>query len=166
MNYLFAGAHAGLLRKIRQPFCKKIHKHAHRRQQATSMRINDVNLSCRRVPVGQHERERTVLHCRMSNEPRATAGTTCRYTADGPIGLAREKQVIIASARGGIYSTGPAMAMDQQETLLSTAFGLMGIDSLQFVRAEGLAMGPEHREQAMNEGAKAISSLRTVAAAA
>lgn len=94
------------------------------------------------------------------------AGATFRYTAEGPVGLAGDKQVIVASARGGIYSTGPAVAMDQQESLLRSAFGLMGIDKLQFVRAEGLAMGPEHRERAMNEAARAVRNLHTVAAAA
>jgi len=40
------------------------------------------------------------------------AGKTFRYTADGPVGLAGPKRVIIALARGGIYDAGsPAAAL-------------------------------------------------------
>jgi FMN-dependent NADH-azoreductase len=88
------------------------------------------------------------------------AGVTFRYTENGPIGLAGNKRVIVASTRGGIYSTGPAVATDQQESLLSSAFALMGIERIEFVRAEGLAMGPEHRERAMQEAAGAIHRFR------
>lgn len=94
------------------------------------------------------------------------AGTTFRYTTEGPIGLMRGKQVYIASARGGVYSNGPAMAMDQQESLLRSAFGLMGIDDVQIIRAEGLAMGPKDREQALKAASDAIRNLHRTAAAA
>jgi FMN-dependent NADH-azoreductase len=46
----------------------------------------------------------------------ARAGRTFRYTADGPIGLLKGKEVFVASATGGVYSGGsPARAMDFQE---------------------------------------------------
>jgi FMN-dependent NADH-azoreductase len=94
------------------------------------------------------------------------AGVTFRYTEKGPVGMAGDKQVFVASTRGGIYSTGPAVAMDQQESLLSSAFGLMGIEQLQFVRAEGLAMGVDRREQALQEAARAIDQLDLLQTAA
>ena len=94
------------------------------------------------------------------------AGATFRYTENGPVGLAGDKHVIVASTRGGIYSTGPGMAMDQQESLLRSAFGLMGIEHVQFVRAEGLALGDAQREQAMQQAARAIGELGRLQAAA
>lgn len=94
------------------------------------------------------------------------AGITFRYTENGPVGLAGDKQVIVASTRGGIYSTGAAVAMDQQESLLASAFGLVGINHLQFVRAEGLAMGAERREQAVADAVQAIHQITALRAAA
>ncbi|HEX7369635.1 MAG TPA: NAD(P)H-dependent oxidoreductase, partial [Rhodanobacteraceae bacterium] len=72
-----------------------------------------------------------------------TAGKTFRYTENGPEGLAGGKRVIVASARGGIYSEGPAQAIDFQERYLRHVFGFIGIHDVEFVRAEGLNLGAE-----------------------
>ena len=45
----------------------------------------------------------------------AVAGTTFRYTAEGPVGLAGGKRVLVASTRGGVY--GDASPADFQEAL-------------------------------------------------
>ena len=77
------------------------------------------------------------------------AGRTFRYTEDGPEGLAGGKRVIIALARGGIYSTGsPAAALEHLETYLRGVFNFIGIDP-EFVAADGLNLGPDHREEAI-----------------
>jgi FMN-dependent NADH-azoreductase len=78
-----------------------------------------------------------------------TAGKTFRYTAEGPQGLAGGKRVIIASSRGGIYSDGPAKAIDFQEPYLRHVLAFIGIDNPEFVRAEGLNLGPDQRQAAM-----------------
>jgi FMN-dependent NADH-azoreductase len=52
-------------------------------------------------------------------------------------------------SRGGLYSEGPAQAMDSQEPHLRNLLGFIGITSVTFVRAEKLAFGPEAREQAI-----------------
>lgn len=49
----------------------------------------------------------------------AQAGRTFRYTENGPEGLLKGKRVIIASARGGMYSEGAAASMEHQESYLS-----------------------------------------------
>jgi FMN-dependent NADH-azoreductase len=73
------------------------------------------------------------------------AGKTFRYTANGPEGLAGGKRVIVALARGGIYSEGsPAAALEHLETYLRGVFNFIGIEP-EFVAADGLAMGPEQR---------------------
>ena len=90
------------------------------------------------------------------------AGKTFSYTAEGPKGLAGGKRVIIASSRGGIYASDTAMAaMDFQETYLRAVFRFIGIDRIEFVRAEGVAFGPEQRETALKN---AFESFRVVAA--
>src|SRR5258706_5613176 len=72
----------------------------------------------------------------------AQSGRTFTYTDKGPKGLAGGKTVIVASARGGVYSTSDAgNAMEHQESYLKTVFGFFGITDVRFVRAEGVAMG-------------------------
>jgi len=83
----------------------------------------------------------------------AVAGKTFKYTESGAVGLAGGKRVIIASSRGGIYSDSPA---DFQEPFLRQVFAFMGIDDVEFVRAEGIAYSPKHREDAI---AAALASL-------
>lgn len=77
------------------------------------------------------------------------AGKTFRYTESGPEGLAKGKRVIIALARGGIYSEGPAAALEHLETYLRGLFNFIGIEP-EFVVAEGLNLGPDHRQQALD----------------
>jgi FMN-dependent NADH-azoreductase len=80
----------------------------------------------------------------------AQVGRTFKYTEKGPQGLAGGKTVIVASSRGGVYSTNPALAgLDHQESYLRTVFGFFGITDVRFVRAEGLAMGDAAKTQAL-----------------
>lgn len=80
----------------------------------------------------------------------AQPGRTFRYTAAGPEGLAKGKTVIVASARGGVYSTSDGgRAMEHQESYLQTVFAFFGITDVRFVRAEGVAMGPDAKAQAL-----------------
>ncbi len=82
----------------------------------------------------------------------AVPGKAFRYTETGPEGLAGGKRVIIASARGGVYSEGPAAAVDYQEPYLRTVLNFFGITDIHFVRAEGVALGPQQKQDAV-EGA-------------
>lgn len=84
------------------------------------------------------------------------AGKTFRYTADGPEGLAGGRQVIVASSRGGVYSQGAAAAMDFQESYLRAVFGMIGIDDVTIIRAEGVAMGEDYRRSALADARRAI----------
>ena len=87
----------------------------------------------------------------------AQPGRTFRYAASGPEGLAKGKTVIVASSRGGMYSTSDAgQALEHQESYLKTVFGFFGITDVRFVRAEGLGMGPDARETALASAAHDI----------
>jgi FMN-dependent NADH-azoreductase len=92
------------------------------------------------------------------------AGKTFGYTESGPEGLAGGKRVIVASARGGIYSEGPASAIDFQESYLKHVFGFIGITDVEFVRAEGLNLGAEQRETAMAQAHGQIAGGMAIAA--
>ncbi|RYX98172.1 MAG: FMN-dependent NADH-azoreductase [Comamonadaceae bacterium] len=80
----------------------------------------------------------------------AQVGRTFKYTETGPVGLAAGKTVIVASSRGGAYSTSDAgQAAEHQESYLKVIFGFFGITDVRFVRAEGLAMGEAAKTAAL-----------------
>jgi len=79
------------------------------------------------------------------------AGITFRYSEAGPEGLVKGKKAIVVETRAGLYSEGPAAAMDSQEPHLRILLGFMGIDDVTFVRAERLAFGPEAAASAIAE---------------
>jgi len=87
------------------------------------------------------------------------ARVTFRYTEAGPEGLLKGKKAIVVEARAGLYSEGPAAALDSQEPHLRTLLGFMGIDDVTFVRAEKLAFGPEAAAAAV---ADAIAQIETL----
>jgi len=89
----------------------------------------------------------------------AVAGKTFRYTAEGPEGLAKGKRMIVASARGGLHSGAPS---DFQEPYLRFLFGFLGITDIEFIRAEGIAMSPQHRSDALAAAHAAIGEQATV----
>ena len=68
------------------------------------------------------------------------AGVTFRYTEKGPEGLLKGKKVYVALTRGGQYRNTPS---DTQVPYLKTVFTILGLTDVQFVYAEGLAMGAD-----------------------
>ncbi len=86
----------------------------------------------------------------------ARAGITFRYTANGPEGLLKGKKAYILAARGGMYQGTP---FDTQTDFIRHFLGFIGIDDVQFIYAEGLAMGDESRDQALTDAAKTIEQL-------
>ena len=84
------------------------------------------------------------------------AGSTFRYGADGPEGLAGGKRVIVAVTRGGFYAEGNAF--EHVETYLKGVFGFIGITP-EFVFADGVAVGPEQREAALASAYREVEKL-------
>ncbi len=74
------------------------------------------------------------------------AGTTFRYTANGPEGLLTGKKVYVALTRGGRYRDTPA---DTQVPYLRTVFAFLGMTDVHFVFAEGLAMGADAEQSGL-----------------
>jgi len=86
----------------------------------------------------------------------ARAGVTFRYTESGPEGLVKGKKVYLALARGGLYRGTPA---DTQAVWLKTVLGFLGMTDLEFVYAEGLAMGPEAASKGLAEAEAQIEAI-------
>ncbi|MEL7797663.1 FMN-dependent NADH-azoreductase [Idiomarina loihiensis] len=87
------------------------------------------------------------------------AGVTFKYTEQGPQGLVNGKKVYIASGRGGIYSQGEAQAMDHQESYLKQVLAFIGITDVTIIRAEGMNMGDEPRQQGFKEAEQKIETI-------
>lgn len=79
----------------------------------------------------------------------AQPGRTFQYTSAGPVGIAGDKKVIMASTRGGGYASGPAAAMDFHETYTRAYFNFLGIRQFSVLRAELLSKGAELRSQSI-----------------
>jgi FMN-dependent NADH-azoreductase len=90
------------------------------------------------------------------------AGETFSYSAAGPKGLLDGKRAIVIESRGGLYSEGPAAAVDFQEPYLRHLLGFMGITDVTFVHAEKIGYGPEARAAAVVQAKSRIAMLNTV----
>jgi FMN-dependent NADH-azoreductase len=87
----------------------------------------------------------------------ARAGTTFQYTEAGPEGLVKGKRAIIAHSRGGKYNDadGFPFGLAHAKALL----GFIGVDDIEVVIAEGVALGPEAAEAAVAVASARIKSL-------
>ena len=90
------------------------------------------------------------------------AGKTFRYTEKGPQGLAGGKQVIVAVSRGGMRAADASGEFG--EPYLKFLFAFLGIDDVRFVRAEGLAISPQHRAASLSAARDAIAGSTALAA--
>jgi FMN-dependent NADH-azoreductase len=86
------------------------------------------------------------------------AGKTFRYGSNGPEGLVHGKRVIIAISRGGVYPQNAPV--EHAESYLKIIFGFIGVTDVSFVRAEGLALSPEHRQKALDAALAAIPAAQ------
>lgn len=84
------------------------------------------------------------------------AGRTFRYTSEGPVGLTRGMDAYAVFARGGIYRGTP---MDTQTDYLKAILGLIGIDNVWTIFAEGLAMGEDNRHEGLDGARNVIAAL-------
>jgi FMN-dependent NADH-azoreductase len=88
------------------------------------------------------------------------AGKTFKYGPQGAEGLAGNKRVIIAISRGGFYGAGtPAALGEHLETYLRWVFGFIGVTNPELIYADGVQVGPEHREKALAGALQAATGL-------
>ncbi len=77
-------------------------------------------------------------------------------------GLAKNKKMLVVTARGGSFPQGtPAAQYDFQEPYIRTIFGFMGVTDITFVHAENLAQKGDAREQSLTGARNALQALVT-----
>ena len=86
----------------------------------------------------------------------ARAGVTFRYTENGSAGLLTGKRAYVFATRGGLYAGTPR---DSQTPYLRSFLAFIGIDDVQFVYAEGLAISAASRERALSRTHADIDEL-------
>lgn len=91
----------------------------------------------------------------------ARAGVTFKYTDSGPVGLLPSVPVVVFAARGGMYH---ATGQDFQAPFVKQFLGFIGLKDVEFIYAEGLNMGDQPKQQALDSAHQQIH--RAVANAA
>ena len=86
----------------------------------------------------------------------ARAGVTFRYTANGPEGLLTGKKVYVFATRGGLYAGSP---LDTQTAYVRDFVRFIGIADVEFIYAEGLAIGEASKQAALAGATSAIAQL-------
>lgn len=86
----------------------------------------------------------------------ARAGETFRYTATGPEGLLTGKKAYVFATRGGRYVGTP---MDTQTGYVRDFLRFIGIQDVEFIYAEGLAMGEDPRREALAAAEQQLERL-------
>ena len=88
------------------------------------------------------------------------ANRTFAYGEHGPKGLIpSDKKVILVVSSGGVYSSGPAAAVDHNEKYLRGLFGFLGVKNIETIRLEGTAMGEDAVKAARASADQAIAKL-------
>jgi FMN-dependent NADH-azoreductase len=93
----------------------------------------------------------------------ARSGRTFRYTENGPVGLIGNKKIYLVVASGGIYSEGPDTPLDHAVPYLISVLSFMGMNDVDVVRIEGVAMGADAEREALSKAQNRLSELAAVA---
>lgn len=75
------------------------------------------------------------------------AGKTFKYTENGPVGLLPNKKALHIQARGGIYSEGPAAAIESGHSYLAKIMQFHGIPSFEGIFVEGMGAMPDQAQR-------------------
>jgi FMN-dependent NADH-azoreductase len=86
----------------------------------------------------------------------ARSGVSFRYTENGPVGLLGGRQVRVFAARGGLYVGTP---LDTQTAYVRNFLAFLGLTDVEFIYAEGLAMGDDHRNGALAQARENLEAL-------
>lgn len=92
------------------------------------------------------------------------AGRTFRYTANGPEGLVSGKKAYIVLASGGVYSEGPAAALDFAVPYLKSVLSFIGVKDVEVIRIEGVGMGEDAIKAALTKAGAQIEAVAKQAA--
>ncbi|WP_442601903.1 FMN-dependent NADH-azoreductase [Paenibacillus sp. KN14-4R] len=87
------------------------------------------------------------------------AGITFGYTAEGPVGLVKDKKVALLNASGGDYSNAQN---EMCVNLVTRSFSLFGIQDLQKVIIQGHNQYPDKAEALVQDGLEKVRDLALV----
>ncbi len=88
------------------------------------------------------------------------AGRTFKYTETGPVGLVKDKKVVLVSARGGVHSGEQGSLMVFPGRLSGRkCVGFLGVSDVEIIRAEAVNMGPDKRATSIHMAKEAIAKL-------
>jgi FMN-dependent NADH-azoreductase len=89
---------------------------------------------------------------------------TFTNTESGPKGLLTNRKAIHIQTRGGIYSTGPLVELENGDRFLTNALRFLGIEVMESVIAEGMDHFPKQAAEIMEKAkAKAVVSAQSMA---
>ena len=86
----------------------------------------------------------------------ARAGVTFKYTEKGPVGLLTGKRAYVFATRGGAHA---GTARDSATHHVREFLSLLGIAGVEFIYAEGLAMGEPTRSNALAQAQRTLQNL-------
>ncbi|EMF4672732.1 FMN-dependent NADH-azoreductase [Providencia stuartii] len=86
----------------------------------------------------------------------ARAGETFKYTEQGSVGLLENKRAFVLTSRGGIYKD---TASDIIVPFLKLFLNFIGITDIEFIFAEGTALGTESAEKAQQDARQCIDTV-------
>lgn len=89
------------------------------------------------------------------------AGKTFKYTAQGPVGLVTNKEVVLLNARGGVYSDGPMANWEMSLNYVKNILTHFGITNPQTVVVEGHNAAPDQAQDLIAAGVKEAGELAT-----
>jgi FMN-dependent NADH-azoreductase len=90
------------------------------------------------------------------------AGVTFKYTDKGPVGLLTGKKAYVIATRGGNYI---GTSWDTQTAYVRNFLSFLGITDVEFIFAEGLAMGDASRKASIEKAERIIAGVGELAAA-
>lgn len=82
------------------------------------------------------------------------AGKTFKYTAEGPVGLAGDKQVVLLTARGGDYSNEFMASAEMALKLVKQTIGFWGITNPEVIVVEGHNQYQDKAQEIVDNGLK------------
>ncbi|CAG8998878.1 MAG: FMN-dependent NADH-azoreductase [Candidatus Celerinatantimonas neptuna] len=87
----------------------------------------------------------------------ARAGETFTYTENGPVGLIEDTKALVVTTRGGMYKDNGS---DYQIPYLKLLLGFLGINDVDVIYVEGLALGDDVAQPKLEQVASQLTNYQ------
>lgn len=87
------------------------------------------------------------------------AGKTFAYTEAGPVGLLKDKKAVHIQASGGVFSEGPASAMDFGHRYVKALNAFLGVEDMEALLIEGTAIPDKTEDDRLKEAYEKANTL-------